>query len=104
MMNEDVTKSFAHLIIEKKYRYDQLKLFQNFYLFHFQVRTSSQEIKESDKKGLLWILDEEAIFPGATEDSFMDRLFTHHGEQKVKSKIANPQIQRIEEFTNVDFQ
>ncbi|XP_062577045.1 unconventional myosin-XVIIIa-like [Saccostrea cucullata] len=48
------------------------------------VRTSSQEIKESDKKGLLWILDEEAIFPGATEDSFMDRLFTHHGEQKVK--------------------
>ncbi|XP_061197943.1 unconventional myosin-XVIIIa-like isoform X2 [Saccostrea echinata] len=48
------------------------------------VRTSSQEIKDSDKKGLLWILDEEAIFPGATEDSFMDRLFTHHGEQKVK--------------------
>ncbi|XP_078338720.1 unconventional myosin-XVIIIa-like isoform X4 [Crassostrea virginica] len=48
------------------------------------VRTSGQEIKESDKKGLLWILDEEAIFPGATEDSFMDRLFTHHGEQKVK--------------------
>lgn len=51
------------------------------------MRTSSQEIKESDKKGLLWILDEEAIFPGATEDSFMDRLFTHHGEQKVKSKL-----------------
>nr|XP_022342431.1 unconventional myosin-XVIIIa-like isoform X7 [Crassostrea virginica] len=49
-----------------------------------EVRTSGQEIKESDKKGLLWILDEEAIFPGATEDSFMDRLFTHHGEQKVK--------------------
>ncbi|KAK3084703.1 hypothetical protein FSP39_017720 [Pinctada imbricata] len=51
---------------------------------HEEVRTSSQELKESDKKGLLWILDEEAIFPGATEDSFMDRFFTHHGEQKVK--------------------
>lgn len=52
----------------------------------------------------MWILDEEAIFPGATEDSFMDRLFTHHGEQKVKSKRANPQIQRIKKITNVDFQ
>nr|XP_022343138.1 unconventional myosin-XVIIIa-like isoform X3 [Crassostrea virginica] len=57
---------------------------QQLLLPHESVRTSGQEIKESDKKGLLWILDEEAIFPGATEDSFMDRLFTHHGEQKVK--------------------
>lgn len=35
-MNEDVTKSFAHLIIEKNYRYDQLKQFQNFHLFTFR--------------------------------------------------------------------
>ncbi|KAL3858074.1 hypothetical protein ACJMK2_012688 [Sinanodonta woodiana] len=48
------------------------------------VRTSNPESKDAEKKGLLWILDEEAIFPGATEDSFMDRFFTHHGEQKVR--------------------
>ncbi|XP_069135915.1 unconventional myosin-XVIIIa-like isoform X4 [Argopecten irradians] len=47
-------------------------------------RTSSQDLKDADKKGLLWILDEEAIFPGATEDSFMDRFFKNHGEQKVR--------------------
>ncbi|XP_033748343.1 unconventional myosin-XVIIIa-like isoform X3 [Pecten maximus] len=48
------------------------------------LRTSSQDLKDADKKGLLWILDEEAIFPGATEDSFMDRFFKNHGEQKVR--------------------
>ncbi|KAK3595793.1 hypothetical protein CHS0354_025430 [Potamilus streckersoni] len=48
------------------------------------VRTANPESKDGEKKGLLWILDEEAIFPGATEDSFMDRFFTHHGEQKVR--------------------
>jgi len=50
------------------------------------VRTSTPEVREAEKKGLLWILDEEAIFPGATEDSFMDRFFSYHGEQKVKRK------------------
>ena len=49
------------------------------------MRTSNVEAAE--KKGLLWILDEEAIFPGATEDSFMDRFFTYHGEQKVRRKF-----------------
>ena len=44
-------------------------------------------MKDSERKGLLWILDEESMFPGATEDSFMDRFFTHHGEQKVRRKI-----------------
>ena len=52
-----------------------------------QVRTSTPETREAEKKGLLWILDEEAIFPGATEDSFMDRFFGYHGEHKVKSKF-----------------
>ena len=50
------------------------------------MRTSNVEAAE--KKGLLWILDEEAIFPGATEDSFMDRFFTYHGEQKVRRKFS----------------
>ncbi|XP_052072228.1 unconventional myosin-XVIIIa-like isoform X4 [Mytilus californianus] len=51
---------------------------------HHQIKNTSQEMKDSERKGLLWILDEESMFPGATEDSFMDRFFTHHGEQKVR--------------------
>ncbi|XP_076453173.1 unconventional myosin-XVIIIa-like [Babylonia areolata] len=48
------------------------------------VRTSNTDLKSMDKRGLLWILDEEAMFPGASEDSFMERLFTQHGEQQVR--------------------
>ena len=51
------------------------------------MRTATPEARDAEKKGLLWILDEEAIFPGATEDSFMDRFFNYHGEQKVRSKL-----------------
>ena len=33
----------------------------------------------TDKRGLLWILDEESIFPGATDTSFLERLQIYHG-------------------------
>ena len=33
----------------------------------------------TDKRGLLWILDEESIFPGATDQSFLERLQIYHG-------------------------
>ncbi|XP_064613479.1 LOW QUALITY PROTEIN: unconventional myosin-XVIIIa-like [Liolophura sinensis] len=46
--------------------------------------TGGDHSKDIEKKGLLWLLDEEAIFPGASDDSFMERLFTHHGEQKAR--------------------
>ncbi|XP_064618703.1 unconventional myosin-XVIIIa-like isoform X2 [Lineus longissimus] len=32
-----------------------------------------------EEKGLLWLLDEEAIFPGASDESFVERLFLNHG-------------------------
>lgn len=48
------------------------------------LRTSNPDLRDSDKKGLLWMLDDEAIFPGATEDSFMERLFTQHGDHPVR--------------------
>lgn len=48
------------------------------------LRSSNPDLRDSDKKGLLWMLDDEAIFPGATEDSFMERLFTQHGDHPVR--------------------
>ena len=35
------------------------------------------------------MLDDEAIFPGATEDSFMERLFTQHGDHPVRRKYTH---------------
>ncbi|XP_025090259.1 unconventional myosin-XVIIIa-like isoform X3 [Pomacea canaliculata] len=48
------------------------------------VRAPSTDVKNSEKKGLLWILDEQAMFPGASEDSFLERVFAQHGEQQVR--------------------
>ncbi|KAH9524269.1 Unconventional myosin-XVIIIa [Bulinus truncatus] len=45
---------------------------------------TSTDLKSPDKKGLLWILDEVAVFPGATEDTFMERLLHEHSEQPVR--------------------
>ncbi|KYB27001.1 Unconventional myosin-XVIIIa-like Protein [Tribolium castaneum] len=45
------------------------------------VRTSQTDLHEGDRRGLLWLLDEEAIYPGSTDDSFLERLFTHYGDR-----------------------
>lgn len=33
---------------------------------------------KNEQKGLLWILDEESIFPGANDSSFLARVYVHH--------------------------
>ncbi|KHN75127.1 Unconventional myosin-XVIIIa [Toxocara canis] len=35
------------------------------------------EMRSEERRGLLCILDEEALFPGATDDSFLERIFMH---------------------------
>lgn len=30
---------------------------------------------------MLWLLDEESIFPGASDESFIERIFVHHGDR-----------------------
>ncbi|XP_077996224.1 unconventional myosin-XVIIIa-like isoform X2 [Glandiceps talaboti] len=41
--------------------------------------------KNVEKKGLLWLLDEESIFPGANDESFMERFFIHYGDDSDKT-------------------
>ncbi|KAJ8917234.1 hypothetical protein NQ315_002251 [Exocentrus adspersus] len=45
------------------------------------VRTSQTDLHEADRRGLLWLLDEEAIYPGSSDDTFLERLFTHYGDR-----------------------
>ncbi|KAF7266682.1 hypothetical protein GWI33_020014 [Rhynchophorus ferrugineus] len=45
------------------------------------IRTSQTDLHEADRRGLLWLLDEEAIYPGGSDDSFLERLFNHYGER-----------------------
>jgi len=54
------------------------------FLFKAGVRYSQGDLSSADRRGLFWLLDEEAIFPGATDESFIERLLlqnTQRGSQ-----------------------
>lgn len=51
------------------------------------VRTSQRDLREADRRGLLWLLDEESIYPNANDDSFLERLFTHYGDRDSQSLL-----------------
>ena len=44
-----------------------------------QLNSTNVELRGQEKRGILWLLDEESLFPGATDESFMERLFVHYG-------------------------
>ncbi|KAK9892317.1 hypothetical protein WA026_019773 [Henosepilachna vigintioctopunctata] len=45
------------------------------------LRTSYADLHEADRRGLLWLLDEEAIYPGSNDETFIERLFTHYSDR-----------------------
>jgi Myosin heavy chain len=45
------------------------------------VRTSQTDLREADRRGLLWLLDEEAVYPAASDEGFLERLFAHYGDR-----------------------
>uniref|UniRef100_A0AAR2KW74 Myosin motor domain-containing protein n=1 Tax=Pygocentrus nattereri TaxID=42514 RepID=A0AAR2KW74_PYGNA len=42
---------------------------------------------EGDSRGLLWVLDEEMVTPGSTENTVLERIFQHHSGEMKKSHI-----------------
>lgn len=56
------------------------------FLLHVKNRSSSHDLRNADQKGLLWMLDEEALFLGANDDSFMERLYIHFSDEVSKCK------------------
>ena len=44
----------------------------------FQRRGGSVDL-HTDRRGLLWLLDEESVFPGGSDGSFLDRVHMYHG-------------------------
>ncbi|XP_047998943.1 unconventional myosin-XVIIIa isoform X2 [Leguminivora glycinivorella] len=43
------------------------------------VRSSQADLRECDRRGLLWLLDEESMYPGSSDDTFLERVMTHYG-------------------------
>lgn len=51
------------------------------------VRTSQNNLRDQDKRGLLWMLDEEIMYPNASDDTFLERLFSSYGDREHQSLI-----------------
>ncbi|XP_053985866.1 unconventional myosin-XVIIIa-like isoform X2 [Hylaeus anthracinus] len=48
------------------------------------LRTSQNDLtgsRQIERKGLLWLLDEETVCPGGSDETFLDRLFSHYGDR-----------------------
>ncbi|XP_066877743.1 unconventional myosin-XVIIIa isoform X21 [Kogia breviceps] len=46
--------------------------------------------RTDEAKGLLWLLEEEVLVPGATEDALLERLFSYYGPQEGDRKGQSP--------------
>ncbi|XP_019502555.1 PREDICTED: unconventional myosin-XVIIIa isoform X4 [Hipposideros armiger] len=46
--------------------------------------------RTDEARGLLWLLEEEALVPGATEDALLERLFSYYGPQESDKKGQSP--------------
>ncbi|KAM8818195.1 unconventional myosin-XVIIIa isoform 4-T4 [Rhynchonycteris naso] len=46
--------------------------------------------RTDEARGLLWLLEEEALVPGATEDALLERLFSYYGPHEGDKKGQRP--------------
>ncbi|XP_012503752.1 PREDICTED: unconventional myosin-XVIIIa isoform X2 [Propithecus coquereli] len=46
--------------------------------------------RANEARGLLWLLEEEALVPGATEDALLERLLSYYGPQEGDKKGQSP--------------
>lgn len=49
---------------------------------HLQVRT----VRTDEARGLLWLMEEEALQPGSSEETLLGRLFSYYGPAEGDSK------------------
>ncbi|XP_035767250.1 unconventional myosin-XVIIIa-like [Neolamprologus brichardi] len=51
-----------------------------------QVRTLA---RTDEARGLLWLMEEEAVHPGGSEETMLERLFSYYGSAQGENKGAN---------------
>uniref|UniRef100_T1J6E8 Myosin motor domain-containing protein n=1 Tax=Strigamia maritima TaxID=126957 RepID=T1J6E8_STRMM len=66
------------------------------------LRSSNLDLRNADQHGLLWLLDEEAIFPGSTDESFLDRLFVHYTDKDLLRKASQPYQFTLQHFRGLN--
>lgn len=51
------------------------------------IRTSQRDLREQDRRGLFWLLDEESMYPNSNDDTFFERMFNHYGDREYQRLI-----------------
>jgi myosin-18 len=51
----------------------------------------------TDRRGILWIMDEESVFPGASDSSFLDRVHLYHESKSSMDWGDSPLVKVIKE-------
>ena len=51
----------------------------------------------TDRRGILWIMDEESVFPGASDSSFLDRVHLYHESKSSLDWGDTPLVKVIKE-------
>lgn len=53
------------------------------------------ERRSSEPRGLFYILEEESMFPGATDDSFFERIFIHFEQSRLIYRHPRNRLQFV---------
>lgn len=54
------------------------------------LKTSQTDLREIDRRGLLWLLEEESLYPNSNDEAFLERLFQHYGGKGMVDTTNRP--------------
>lgn len=49
------------------------------------IRTSQRDLRQQDRRGIFWLLDEESIYPNSSDDTFFERMFNHFSDREYQA-------------------
>lgn len=55
-------------------------------MFVFQVRTLS---RTDEARGLFWLMEEEVLQPGGSEETLLQRLFSYYGPAEERAQVTH---------------
>lgn len=81
VMNKDF---YTHLILTSEFFLSRSN--KSDCCFPSQVRTLA---RTDEARGLLWLMEEEAVQPGGSEEAMLERLFSYYGSAQGENKGEN---------------
>lgn len=62
-------------------------------ILRLQLNSADVERRSEERRGIMYILEEESVFPGASEASFLERVFMHCEGERALRRSARGRLQ-----------